>query len=223
MEAISKANETVLKILRKPKDTDRPRRLLRFCVETVVDDGVLLFNLLTKELLLLSREEYDHILGNDYLWEHWFVVPEDLNDKEYVQLAKWVVSTRQEKNKDITSYVIFPTTDCNARCFYCFELGRSRIPMSRETALKVVQYIKNHCGGKKVNLSWFGGEPLFNQEAIDTICTGLRQEGIEFSSFMVSNAYLFDDATVKKAVELWKLAAEQEFEDAVAALKDLKK
>lgn len=205
MEVISKANELVLKILRKPKNTDRPRRLLRFCVETVVDDGVLLFNLLTKELLLLSREEYDHILDNDYLWEHWFVVPEDLNDKEYVQLAKWVVSTRQEKNKDITSYVIFPTTDCNARCFYCFELGRSRIPMSRETALKVVQYIKDHCGGKKVNLSWFGGEPLFNQEAIDTICTGLRQEGIEFSSFMVSNAYLFDDATVKKAVELWNL------------------
>ena len=101
------------------------------------------------------------------------------------------MKTRQKKSNEITGYTIFPTTDCNARCFYCFELGRSRIKMSIETAQKVVQYIKAHCGGKKVNISWFGGEPLFHQEAIDTICDGLRAEGVEFASTMVSNGYLF--------------------------------
>jgi radical SAM protein with 4Fe4S-binding SPASM domain len=77
--------------------------------------------------------------------------------------------------------------------------------MSYETALKVVDYIKAHCGGKKVSISWFGGEPLFNMEAIETICDGLRQNGIEFKSTMVSNGYLFDAQTVQKAVEQWNL------------------
>lgn len=205
MEIISQANETILTILRKPKKSDCKYRKLNFCAEKPLEDGVLIYNLLTKELLLLTQEEYDNCLELDYLREHWFVVPEDTNDKEYVDLAKWALSVRQKKSEEITSYTIFPTTDCNARCFYCFELGRSRIPMSRETALKVVQYIKKHCGGKKVKLSWFGGEPLYNQEAIDTICAGLREENIEYSSNMVTNAYLFDADTVQRAVDIWKL------------------
>lgn len=205
MKVISRANETVLAILRKPKSTDGKYRKMHFCVEKLLDDGVLLHHTLTKELLFLTQQEYEHFLELDYLRERWFVVPEDTKDKEYADLVKWVLTTRQKKGKEITAYTIFTTTDCNARCFYCFELGRSRMPMSQETALKVVQYIKKHCGGKKVSISWFGGEPLYNQEAIDTICTGLREEGIAFSSTMVTNAYLFDEDVIKRAVDLWNL------------------
>lgn len=209
MKIVSQANETILTILRKPKSTDGKYRKLHFCVEKHLDNGVLLYNLLTKELLFLSQEEYSHYLEQDYLREHWFVVPEDTKDKEHAGLVKWILSTRQKKSKEITAYTIFTTTDCNARCFYCFELGRSRISMSKETALKVVQYIKKNCGGKEVRISWFGGEPLYNQEAIDTICTGLRNEGIAFSSSMITNAYLFDADVVKRAVEMWNLKCVQ--------------
>lgn len=205
MKIVSAANETVLAILERFKKTDSHGRTLRYCVETVVDDGVLLFNLLTRELVLLSEEEYERRTEQEYLWDHWFVVPEETNEKEFLDLVRMVVSTRKKKRGAITGYTIFPTTDCNARCFYCFELGRSRIPMGRETALKVVRYIKEHCKGEKVGINWFGGEPLYNMEAIDTICDGLREEGVEFSSNMVSNGYLFDEAAVKKAAERWNL------------------
>ena len=205
MDIISKANETVLTILGKPKAAASGYRLLHFCAEHRVDEGILLYNLLTKELVLLTEEENNRLTELDYLKDHWFVVPQETKDREYADLVKWVVMTRQKKSDIITNYTIFTTTDCNARCFYCFELGRSRIPMSKETALKVVQYIKNHCGGKKVNISWFGGEPLFNMEAIDIICNGLRQQGVEYASTMVTNGYLFDDVAVQKAVENWNL------------------
>ncbi len=205
MNIISSANETVLTILGKPKAAASGYRLLHFCAESKVDEGVLLFNLLTRELILLSEEEYSNLTELDYLKAHWFVVPQETKDKEYADLVKWVLKTQKKKSDAITSYTIFTTTDCNARCFYCFELGRSRIPMSKETALKVVQYIKNHCGGQKVKLAWFGGEPLFNMEVIDIICDGLRQEGIEYRSTMISNGYLFDDTAVQKAVESWNL------------------
>ena len=205
MQIISPANETVLAILKRFKTTTEQQRMICYCVETPVDDGVLLFNLLTRELVLLTAEEYANPESIPELKDRWFLVPEDAKEKEYADLVKWVLSNCQKKSKNITGYTIFPTTDCNARCFYCFELGRSRIPMSEETALKTVQYIKDHCGGEKIHISWFGGEPLFNQAAIHTICDGLRREGVEFKSTMVSNGYLFDAQTVKTAVENWNL------------------
>lgn len=92
-----------------------------------------------------------------------------------------------------------------ARCFYCFEAGGFHINMSAETAHKAAAYMADHCGGKKVGIEWFGGEPLFNKPVIDIICSDLAAKGIEYSACMISNGYLFDDATVKQAVNLWKL------------------
>lgn len=205
MQIISPANESVLATLKRLNKNAFCSRFLKYCIELPMDDGHLLFNLLTREMVLLSEEEYAARFESAYLKDHWFIVPEDSNDKEYADLVKWVLQTRQKKAKNITGYTIFPTTDCNARCFYCFELGRSRIPMTNETALKVMDYIKSHCGGEKVSISWFGGEPLFNQSAIDTICDGLHRENVEFKSTVVSNGYLFDAAAVQRAVELWNL------------------
>lgn len=205
MKIILNANETVLSILKRFVKTADCTRWLQYCVHTQVDDGVLVLNNLTREMILLTPEEYNRFTELDYLKKHLFVVPEETKDKEYADFLKWMLAVRQPKAKEITAYTIFTTTDCNARCFYCFELGRSRVPMSCETAEKVVEYIKAHCGGKDVRLGWFGGEPLYNQSAIEIICEGLRKANISFNSRMISNGYLFDDDTVQKAVNDWNL------------------
>ena len=205
MEIICKANESILSILKRFKKTADKYRLMRYCVQTQTEDGVLLLNVLTREMVLLTQSEYDNITEIQELKDRWFVVPQHTDEKELTDFVRWVLQTRQKKPKYITGYTIFPTTDCNARCFYCFELKRSRIAMNNEIAEKTVRYIKDHCGGEKVSISWFGGEPLFNQPAIDTICVGLQREKIEFTSSMISNGYLFDDCAVKKAVDDWKL------------------
>lgn len=205
MQIISPASESVLKILKQFKSTGKTYRMIHYCAEQHVENGVLLFNLLTRELVLLTTEEYANMETIAELRDRWFLAPEEANEKEYADLVKWVLRNKQKKTKNITGYTIFPTTDCNARCFYCFELGRSRIPMNEETAQKTARYIKKHCGGEKVSIRWFGGEPLFNQTAIDTICESLRQNGVEFKSTMVSNGYLFDAETVAKAANDWNL------------------
>lgn len=205
MQIISNANENVLAILGKPRKAKDHYRMIRYCTELQTEEGILLYNLLTKELILLTEEEYRHRTGLPYLQTHWFVIPEELKEQEFADLVLWVLQTRKKKPREITSYTILTTTDCNARCFYCYELGRSRIPMSEETARKTVRYIKAHRGEKPVKLTWFGGEPLFNLPAIDTISQGLTEENIPFTSMMVSNGYLFTDEIVQKAVSRWNL------------------
>ena len=209
MEIIVAENKTITKILAKIKKNKTKERLMVCGTEQEIDEGVLLCNLQTREVVLLTKEEWDNRLSNLYLKEHLFLVPEDCREKEYVEMVRWILETRQKRSGNITGYTIYPTTDCNARCFYCFELGRSRIPMTKETAEKTAYYIRNHCGGEKVKLSWFGGEPLYNRGAIETICKILKKENVEFKSSAVSNGYLFDAETVETAVKDWNLKSVQ--------------
>ena len=205
MKIISKANESVLAILKPFSMNSECSRWSHFCVHNHISDGVLVFNSLTRELILLNYEDYNRYLSLDYLKKHFFIVSEKTDEIEVADFVRQMLSNRQLKLDKITNYTIFTTTDCNARCFYCFELGNSRINMDCTTAEKVVQYIKAHCGTAKVRIGWFGGEPLLNVDAIDTITNGLRKEGIKFVSHMVSNGYLFNDTIIKRANELWNL------------------
>ena len=205
MKQIRKAHENTLTILGAAKRPAAGCRLMKYCLEARTDDGILLLNLLTREMVLLSEEEYANLTQLPELRQRWFVVPEELDEKEFADMVRWVRQSLARKKRTITQYTILSTMDCNARCFYCYEKGRPRTPMSAETADKTVDYIKAHCNEEKVNIMWFGGEPLYNLPVIDRICEGLNREGVEYACRMVSNGYLFDDETVEKAVSLWKL------------------
>lgn len=205
MEQIIKANGAILGMLGKAKQSASGYRLIKYCVPLQIEEGTLLFNVLTREMVLLTAEEYADILASEYLRKQWFVIPEELDEKKLVEMVRWVSGNIRKEPEYITDYTILTTTDCNARCFYCYELGRARIPMSEETARKTADFIKSHCDGKKVRISWFGGEPLYNYSVIDLICQSLQAEGVDYQSTMVSNGYLFDDAMIAKAVESWRL------------------
>ena len=209
MKKIIEAHKMVLNILGKAKGKNSGYRMMKYCISKETEDGVLVFNVMTRELLLLTEEEYENRLESDYLKERWFVVPEDINEKEYVELVRWACRGVQKKSENITNYTILTTTDCNARCFYCYEKGYKKYPMNEETACKTAEFIKANCGGKKVHISWFGGEPLYNPEAIDIICGQLQDAGVNYQSSMVSNGYLFDDQMVEKAVYHWKVQSVQ--------------
>lgn len=205
MEYIIEACSTTLGILGKPKHSDFTLHLAKYCVPLQTQEGILLFNLLTREMLLLTPEEYSSALDSSYLREHWFTIPEDQKEQELTELVRWVSASLHKEPKHITGYTILTTTDCNARCFYCYERGCAKVTMDQKTADKVVDFIQNHCGSNKVTLKWFGGEPLMNFPVIDRICEELRLRGIAFESHMITNGYLFDDALVTKASHIWNL------------------
>ena len=111
----------------------------------------------------------------------------------------------QKNGGEKTEFTVLTTTDCNARCYYCYEKGIRREPMTRETAIAAADYIACASRGEKVRLRWFGGEPLFNREAIDVICGALEQKKICFESAMTTNGFYLDEKTTADAVEKWNL------------------
>lgn len=209
MQTFLPPSGNTIKILGKPKPAEHGLRWMTYVLAQPVEGGVLVFHTLTRALLLLTPEEYAAPDNLPELRDGWFRVPQEMNDQKYADQVRFIRRTMWKEPEHITSYTIFTTTDCNARCFYCYEMGRSRIPMSAETAHKAAAYIAAHCGGEKVHLHWFGGEPLFNKQVIDIICTDLAEKGIVYESMIISNGYLFDGATVEQAVSHWKLKSVQ--------------
>lgn len=214
MKEITTIAEPLDSLLNKQEAEDgQMYRPMSFVVEQSVDEGLLLYHTMTKAVLLLSHEEAKLYKSRPkalpQLIEKWFLVPIAHDDRLLSRQIRDVARLTKEKNKVITGYTILTTTDCNARCFYCYEKGRPRRPMSNDTALRTAQYIIDHCEKQKVSISWFGGEPLFNKSVIATICNKLSEAGIDYSSSMISNGYLFDDNTVKEAVETWRLNSVQ--------------
>ena len=220
MLQITNGNSLTEKALGKQKIKNAVYRPFLYSQKYTVDDGMLLYNFLTGDLVFLDKKEtllYNNVNSDEaselrmQLIENWFLVTEDNDD---VKLSEQVFSfmrivSDMIKNPPITSYTIFTTTDCNARCFYCFELSARRVPMSAKTAEDVADYIIKKCAGNKVTIRWFGGEPLYNSQAIDIICEKLSEANVEFASSMVSNGYLFGDENVKKAKEKWNVGRVQ--------------
>ena len=184
-------------------------RPMYYVVEQPVEEGLLLYHTMTKAMLLLTPEEAETYRTSPttlpQLVEQWFLVPESHDDRLLSRQIRVVARMLEKKTGVITSYTILTTTDCNARCFYCYELGRPRVPMSQETAIKTADYIISHCKGEKVSIHWFGGEPLYNKPVISLICQRLKEAGIQYASTMTSNGYLFDDSIVTEAKEEWRL------------------
>lgn len=185
---------------------ETPYRLIHYVVKQEVDEGVLLYHTLTCAMALVTHEEYHHLTEVEGLIENWFMVPVGHNDKKFCKMVKFGFKLKQQRLKGIRKYTVVTTTGCNARCAYCFEKGTKPVNMTTETAEKVAKYIITHRGEhEKVQIDWFGGEPLYNFKVMDRVCTGLSENKVKFFSRITTNGYFFSETMVEKAVQLWHL------------------
>lgn len=192
-------------------------RYSKLCIIVDVEGGKVIYNELTKSLVYLTNHDFDIVTrkenqsseGFKYLFENYFLVPENYNEFEAAKKVKeYYLSTMKDdiRTSKITTYTILPTTDCNARCFYCYEKDIRHIDMTEETALKIVKYIiEKHDPARNVFLRWFGGEPLYNMKIIDLICSELKKANINFTSNIVTNGYLLEPSVSQRAADDWGL------------------
>lgn len=186
---------------RQPEITYTPNV---YTISLDVDDGKLVYNTLTRELLFLPEEEYTP--QNEYLINHWFFVDENINPYTMAYMLKKVYRQQNTnfKMEKLSTYTIMTTTSCNAKCYYCYEAGCRHRDMSLETAEDVADFIERTSNGWP-HIQWFGGEPLCNAEVIDIISGRISEKGIPFSSSMASNAYLFNTIDMDTIKSRWHL------------------
>lgn len=191
----------------------------RFNIIKEFSDVVLIWNTASESIIALSLEEkkaLDNFLGSREDIDQSFVASlYDLGvivDEEEDEFFKFdFIRKRSITNSNkIKSFIIIPTTKCNARCFYCFagEDTKTQKTMSQETIVDVSNFIVSQLKpDDEIVYRWFGGEPLLYTNIIDEIITRVHEMAPqnEYHSIITTNSSLMSDELLDKAVELWHL------------------
>lgn len=140
-------------------------------------------------------ELYDHLLQKGI-----FVCDEADETEAYIR-------KREEYERSSGEYTITinPTLACNMSCWYCYESHKNMPAMSADVKQSVLLLIDKLLADnklKKLNLSFFGGEPLlyFDKVVVDIINHAKMQckaFDAKLSIHFTTNAYLLTDNVLK--------------------------
>lgn len=110
----------------------------------------------------------------------------------------WYHNVLQGQSESMVAHIT-TTMACNMRCRYCMEhaqLNQSSF-MDHETAMAAAAWLKRQIvrrNAKKLSLFFFGGEPLMNVPAIETISGDIKEfckeEGVAFKAGAITNGTL---------------------------------
>lgn len=117
-------------------------------------------------------------------------------DDDEINKIKYIASLRRFSNKTL-HLTINPTLDCNFACPYCFESEHRHVYMTDEIEDKCITFIKNHQEAKRLNVTWFGGEPLLAFNRIKSLTGKMKALGLNYSAGMITNGFLLN----KKVIE----------------------
>lgn len=120
MEIVLKSNDVINKLLINKKIDILEGIFSLYNIKIPLDDGVLLFNQITNELIFF-HDDKDMENHKDILIEKGFYVGIGVDEKKKYDQIKKIMKLKNEKKNYINTYVVLTTTACNARCFYCFE------------------------------------------------------------------------------------------------------
>lgn len=141
-------------------------------------------------------ELYDHLLQKGI-----FVCDDADETEAYIR-------KREEYERSSGEYTITinPTLACNMSCWYCYESHKKMPAMSADVKQSVLLLIDKLLADnklKKLNLSFFGGEPLlyFDKVVVDIINHAKMQckaFDAKLSIHFTTNAYLLTDSVLKQ-------------------------
>ncbi len=178
------------------------------------ENGHLIYNTLYNSLSRLKEEEYQQYRRLDTAKEELvrefasqgIVVRKETDELRLYRIYMLLAAKYQKPKPNIT---VAPTMECNARCFYCYEQGVRCTKMPEGYAEKILEFLKKMDISNGIHLTWFGGEPLLNQQWMDSFCECLRKEKIAFTSFMITNGSKIDEQVISKMRDCWNIKSIQ--------------
>lgn len=186
----------------------------QYNVYSKTKEGYVVYNTLYGSFAELDKDEYSYIKNFSWyslksedmilLQKNGFLIDSAIDEFEvYNRIRKGIMDV--QKNSE-NSYIIAVTSECNARCYYCFEKGVKPSVMSAEVAVQVAEFIEKNAGDRKFSrINWFGGEPLLNREIISYISSLLIDRNVCFASSLITNGLLFSESIIAETKKQWKL------------------
>jgi uncharacterized protein len=105
-------------------------------------------------------------------------------------------------DRRLLGLVIAPTMACNMACPYCFE-NNKRGKMSPDIVEAIISFVDNQAKSlDKVDVDWYGGEPLLALDVIEDLAQSLidlsKEKHFNYTSSIVTNGYLLTHDVVDK-------------------------
>ncbi len=176
-------------------------------------NNVLCFNSYSDSYLIISKSSYRELLAGDLhefsadnpntydaLVQSGFIIPDDVD-----QLAMLRTENKKEMFASDTDYLmVYPTQDCNLKCWYCYETHVPGSKMTKEVLERTKSYISKLCQSSKaktLRMTFFGGEPFLYYKDIDQICKK-EQERNTVGRNVITVRINYDDETLNDMVEI---------------------
>ncbi|MDD4384141.1 MAG: radical SAM protein [Bacteroidales bacterium] len=175
-----------------------------------VNEGkiVLLYNAFTQAYLMLSEKSFaifqshlkslNELESVNYkfyntLVENGFIIPNDFDElNQYLNFR-----LKRKFTTNLYELIVNPTMDCNLNCWYCYETHETGSKMTDDMINSLINHIKNRYKQERFesfSLSFFGGEPLLRNNAIETIISETKtftdQNNISLHVSFTTNATL---------------------------------
>jgi uncharacterized protein len=143
-----------------------------------------------------------------YLLDRGFLIKDGANEYRQVQVA----INQQQFRTDRLELILLASEDCNFRCKYCYE-EFARGTMLPEVRTGVKNLVRKRLKRlASLQVSWFGGEPLYGMQAIDDLAPFFqeisRENEIGYSAGMTTNGYLLTPDVAEKLLA-WNIRSYQ--------------
>ncbi len=180
-------------------------------------DKVLCFNSFSNSYILISKTSYRDLLNNDLelfakkrpntyeaLQKAGFIIDDSID-----QLAILRTENKREAfSPGIDYLMVYPTQDCNLKCWYCYEAHVPKSKMPEWVLEATKKYVTNLCHksrNKVLRLTFFGGEPfLYYKDIVYPLLIHAQkacdENGKFFVPFFVTNASMINERIVNELV-----------------------
>lgn len=131
-----------------------------------------------------------------------FVVPREMDELKALQ----VEMNRRRYDSSVLGLTIMPTSACNLQCRYCYEKAADK-KMSPETVRQLHQFVReNLYQAKRLEVTWYGGEPLLEKETIYELSAEFKnicnEQNCSYSAGIITNGLLLDRETARRLAEV---------------------
>ena len=188
-----------------------------FNYNKITGDKIIIFNTLTRAIILLDRIEYKmikEVIKNnssekiekryEELISNGIIVEDEVD--EFLTFKYWMNKAKYQ-NKTLT-ITLLTTYRCNFNCKYCFEGSRK----SEEGKIEIgemISFLENlitKLKPKFIDFNFFGGEPLLEIDILKIICEFLNEVEEKFSTKksinIITNGYLINSQLISELREL---------------------